>query len=177
MGQQRLCQPYGDDQRRGLWLYQILEPETWAALVARVSGANSGALYSTESGMISGYNKISKPPDHTWQSFCNLLLQSMPATTRDHYVARFQKFIHSWHQRGYTSIPDEAPPELEAKCWAPSWRRMCKVLLRNDYWCKGLGQTQPKSEAWQQYKAMKARKSTGGLIADSDEDVQPCVLI
>jgi hypothetical protein len=28
---------------------------------------------------------------------------------------------------------------------------MCKVLLRNDYWCKGLGQTQPKSEAYGTY--------------------------
>ena len=158
LSQQRLCQPFGDDQRRGLWLYHILEPETWASLVARVSGANSGALYVGESGNISGYNRISKPDGHTWQSFCNLLLRTMPKQTRDHYIVRFQKFIHGWKQRGYDVIPDEAPPELEAKCWAPSWRRMCKVLLRNDYWCKGLGQTQPKSEAWLQYKAMKAKR-------------------
>lgn len=36
---------------------------------------------------------------------------------------------------------------------------MCKVLLRNDYWCKGLGQTQPKSAAYEKFKTMKkARK-------------------
>jgi predicted phosphoadenosine phosphosulfate sulfurtransferase len=29
LSQQRLCQPFGDDQRRGLWLYHILEPQTW----------------------------------------------------------------------------------------------------------------------------------------------------
>jgi predicted phosphoadenosine phosphosulfate sulfurtransferase len=138
-----------------LWLYHILEPETWATLVARVDGANSGALYMSESGNISGYNRISKPPGYTWESFCNLLLRTMPPPTRDHYVERFRKFIAGWKSRGYTMIPDEAPPELEAKCWAPSWRRMCKVLLRNDYWCKGLGQTQPKSAAWQEYKALK----------------------
>lgn len=155
LSQQRLCQPFGDDQRRGLWLYHILEPETWATLVARVSGANSGAMYVGESGNISGYNRITKPDDHSWQSFTNLLLRTMPTATREHYVVRFQKFIAGWQQRGYATIPDEAPPELEAKCWAPSWRRMCKVLLRNDYWCKGLGQTQPKSEAWQKYKALK----------------------
>lgn len=28
--QMRLCQPYGDDQRKGLYLYKILEPDTWA---------------------------------------------------------------------------------------------------------------------------------------------------
>jgi predicted phosphoadenosine phosphosulfate sulfurtransferase len=155
LSEQRLCQPFGDDQRKGLWLYHILEPDTWFHLVARVNGANSGAMYIKETGNITGYNKISKPDSHTWKSFCNLLLQTMPPKTRDHYMYRFRKFIYGWQQRGYTEIPDEAPPELESKCWAPSWRRLCKVLLRNDYWCKGLGQTQPKSEAYQRYKQMK----------------------
>mgnify|MGYP001613098961 CR=1 FL=1 len=159
LSQQRLCQPFGDDQRRGLWLYHILEPQTWAKLVSRVNGANSGALYIKDTGNITGYREITKPPGHTWKSFCNLLLQTMPQKTRDHYTSRFKKFIWGWHQRGYQEIPDESPPELEAKCWAPSWRRMCKMLLRNDYWCKGLGQTQPKSEAWVAYKKIvKTRK-------------------
>jgi len=155
LSQQRLCQPFGDDQRRGLWLYHILEPETWAKLIARVNGVNSGTLYINDSGNVNGYNKITLPPGHTWKSFCNLLLQTMPPKTRTHYTIRFKKFIYGWTRRGYTTIPEEAPPELEAKCWAPSWRRMCKVLLRNDWWCKGLGQTQPKSEAWQRYKQIK----------------------
>lgn len=158
LSQQRLCQPFGDDQRRGLWLYHILEPETWFKLVARVNGANSGSLYIEETGNINGYNKITKPPNHTWKSFCNLLLQTMPKRTRDHYTIRFKKFIYGWNRRGYKSIPEEAPPELEAQCWAPSWRRMCKVLLRNDWWCKGLGQTQPKSEAYEKFKIMKKAK-------------------
>lgn len=159
LSQQRLCQPFGDDQRRGLWLYHILEPDTWFKLIARVNGANSGALYIRERGNITGYNKITKPDNHTWRSFCNLLLQTMPKKTKEHYIYRFKKFIYGWHQRGYTEIPDEAPSELENKCWAPSWRRMCKVLLRNDYWCKGLGQAQPKSEAYRKYKELvKQRK-------------------
>ena len=83
----------------------------------------------------------------------------MPKKTRDHYTIRFKKFIYGWHQRGYSSIPEEAPPELESKCWAPSWRRMCKVLLRNDHWCKGLGQTQPKSDAYKRFKEIKKAKS------------------
>lgn len=160
LSQQRLCQPFGDDQRRGLWLYHIIEPETWFKLIARVNGANSGCLYIQESGNMTGYHKITKPDGHTWRSFCNLLLQTMPRKTREHYTKRFKKFIIGWHRRGYTTIPDEAPPELESKCWAPSWRRMCKVLLRNDYWCKGLGQTQPKSEAWVKFKAIKAAKKS-----------------
>lgn len=160
LSQQRLCQPYGDDQRRGLWLYHILEPETWFKLVARVNGANSGALYVQENGNIMGYRSITKPDNHTWRSFCNLLLQTMPKKTRDHYAYRFRKFIYGWHRRGYDVLPDEAPPELESKCWAPSWRRMCRVLLRNDYWCKGLGQAQPKSEAYKRYLEIKKMRQS-----------------
>lgn len=164
LSDQRLCQPFGDDQRKGLWLYHILEPETWFKLVARVNGANSGSLYINETGNINGYNKISLPDGHTWESFTNMLLKSLPPKTRTHYAERFKKFIVGWHRRGYSTIPDSAPPQLEAKQWAPSWRRMAKVLLRNDYWCKGLGQTQPKSAAYQRFKEIKrARIALGGL--------------
>lgn len=157
LSQMRLCQPYGDDQRRGLWLYHLLEPATWFKLIARVNGANSGAIYVQETGNVTGYSKITKPPGHTWKTFCNLLLKSLPKKTRDHYIERFQGFIKGWQGRGYSMIPDEAPKVLEDKHWAPSWRRMCKVLLRNDHWCKGLGLTQPKSAAYERYMELRAR--------------------
>jgi predicted phosphoadenosine phosphosulfate sulfurtransferase len=165
--QQRLCQPYGDDQRRGLWLYHILEPETWYKLIARVNGANSGAMYIQETGNITGYNKIQKPEGHTYKSFCNLLLSTMPKVTRDHFIERFQIFLKGWVKRGYSKgIPDEAPYVLEQKYWAPSWRRLCKVLLRNDWWCKGLGMQQPKSEAYGKYLEIKKKRKSGGLFDD-----------
>ena len=157
--QQRLCQPYGDDQRRGLWLYHILEPETWFKVVARCNGVNSGALYIQESGNINGYNKIKIPEGHTYKSFCNLLLSTMPPITRDHFVERFRVFLKGWRGRGYQNgIPDVAPKVLEDQHWAPSYRRLCKVLLRNDWWCKGLGMTQPKSEAYGRYLDIKKKR-------------------
>lgn len=166
--QMRICQPYGDDQRRGLWLYHLIEPESWFRVVARVNGANSGALYIQETGNITGYNKISRPPGHTWKSFCNLLLQSLPKSTRDHYLIRFRGFLKGWQGRGYfDGIPDEAPRVLENAMWAPSWRRLCKVLLRNDWWCKGLGLTQPKSQAYEKYIAFRRtqrEKKAGATI-------------
>lgn len=157
--QMRLCQPYGDDQKRGLWLYHLIEPQTWGRVVARVNGANSGALYIEEHGNVTGYNRISKPPGHTWKSFANLLLTTMPKVTRDHYLARFRGWLKGWQARGYRDgIPDEAPRALEKKYWAPSWRRVCKVLLRNDWWCKGLGLTQPRSAAYERYMQIKRER-------------------
>jgi len=163
--QQRICQPYGDDQRRGLWLFHLIEPNTWAKIVSRVSGANSGSLYVQESGNINGYNKITLPPNHTWQSFSKMLIESMPPQTKEHYEVKIATFIDWWSSRGYENgIPDEADSKLETAKKVPSWRRICKSLLRNDYWMKGLSFTQHKTEAYKKYLAMKKRKIEDGKL-------------
>jgi predicted phosphoadenosine phosphosulfate sulfurtransferase len=159
LGNMRICQPYGDDQRRGLWLFQIVEPETWARIVARVNGANGGALYVQEWGSINGYRDITKPPGHTWESFAELLLSSMPPNMEEHYRNKVLLHVKWWQERGFADgIPDEAPRELEAARKAPSWRRVCKSLLRNDYWGKGLGFSQHKSDAYRAYLDLMRRR-------------------
>lgn len=160
--QMRICQPYGDDQRRGLWLFHLIEPETWARVVARVNGANSGALYVQDTGNINGYRRVSKPKGHTWKSFAELLVNSMPPKTKEHYENKILLFQKWWSKKGYPDgIPDEADYVIEAKKLAPSWRRVVKSLLRNDYWCKGMSFTQHKSDAYKKYlELMKRRKAT-----------------
>jgi predicted phosphoadenosine phosphosulfate sulfurtransferase len=156
LAQMRICQPYGDDQRRGLGLFHVIEPETWGKVVARVSGANQGALYAGKSGNILGNKTITRPASHaTWKSYADFLLASMPSHERDHYGAKIAVFIR-WHmQRGYADgIPDEADPKKEASREAPSWRRICKTILKNDRLCKGLGFSQTSSSpiAYDRYK-------------------------
>jgi predicted phosphoadenosine phosphosulfate sulfurtransferase len=160
--QMRICQPYGDDQRKGLWLFHIIEPETWARVVARVNGANQGALYAQESGNVLGRLKITKPDGHTWQSFAMLLLESQPPATQEHFRNKIAVFMRWWKLRGFPhGIPDDG--ELDKR--SPNWKRVCKALLRNDYWCKGLSFTQTKSDAYERYlKAMKVRRAQWGLI-------------
>lgn len=163
--QMRICQPYGDDQRKGLWLFHIIEPETWGKVVGRVDGANQGALYAQESGNILGVRTITKPDGHTWESYAMLLLDSMPPKTADHYRDKIAVFIKWWALRGFPDLPDEADPEMEAAKKVPSWRRICKMLLRNDYWGKGLSFTQTKSEAYERYKKiMKNRRRQWGIF-------------
>lgn len=153
--QQRICQPYGDDQRKGLWLFHIIEPETWGKVVSRVSGANSGAEFVQVNGNISGQIKISKPDGHTWQSFSRLLLSSMPEHMKEHYTNKIYRFIEWYEERGWTDengvrhhgagcVPDEAAHHMEVHKKAPSWRRVAKMLLRNDYWAKTIGFVQNK---------------------------------
>lgn len=158
--QMRLCQPFGDDQRRGLWLYKILEPETWTKLVGRVQGANFGNRHVELSGNVLGNIRITLPEGLTWRRYAAFLLRTMPPATAAHYRKKIKKFI-SWYvkhpEEGYAeAIPDEADPKLEAARKAPSWRRICKCLLKNDYWCKSLSFSQTKREMERQLElAMK----------------------
>ena len=160
--QARICQPYGDDQRRGLWLFHLLEPETWGRVVARVNGANQGALYAQERGNILGSHKVTRPEGHTWESFAELLLGSMPEPTAEHYRNKIAVFLRWWEERGFDSgIPDEVDAKDEAARRAPSWRRICKALLRNDYWCKGLSFSQHKStSSYARYNILTRKKRT-----------------
>lgn len=177
--EQRLCQPFGVDQRKGLYLYHVIEPETWAKLLSRVNGVNSGAEFVQLSGNISGQIRITLPKGHTWESFAKLLLRTMPQKLADHYDDKIHQFIHWWESKGHWvnmkgitqgiyngEIPDQVNPKLEANRKAPSWRRICKSLLRNDYWCKGLSFAQTESHAYNKYKKMmKKRKEKRGYVS------------
>lgn len=161
--QQRICQPYGDDQRKGLWLFHVIEPETWGRVVARVNGANQGSLYAQDSGNVLGRLKITKPSGHTWKSFSELILVTMPPRTREHYENKIAVFLKWYSDRGYFAgeIPDEGPVNDRN---TPSWARICKALLRNDYWCKGLSFSQHKTDAYEKYKKlMKKRRTAWGI--------------
>jgi predicted phosphoadenosine phosphosulfate sulfurtransferase len=167
LSQMRICQPYGDDQRRGLWLYHLIEPETWGKIVARVNGANSGALYVQESGNMTGYRNITLPEGHTWESFAHLLLDSLPPKTKEHYINKIAVFLH-WHrERNYPDgIPDAMNPKDESKRAVPSWRRVCKAILRNDYFCYEFAMAPQKTGAYERYRRlMEKRRQQWGILS------------
>ncbi|MFD2234810.1 phosphoadenosine phosphosulfate reductase [Phaeospirillum tilakii] len=166
LSRQRICEPFGSEQRQGLWLFQVIEPETWALLVARVNGANSGSLYAKESGNILGNTRITKPEKMTWEQYAMFLLATMPSTTAEHYKNKIATYLKWYRDREF---PDGIPDWQVADCGAaddkPSWRRICKTLVRNDYWCKTLSFSPTKTEAYEKYKKlMKQRREEWGLI-------------
>lgn len=170
--QMRIDEPFGDTQRISLWLYQVIEPKLWAKMVARVAGANTGALYSTERGNILGVHSLKLPPGKTWESFARLLLDTMPPRTAEHYKNKIAKYLHWYSERGYPDgIPDEAPAELETqrRNLVPSWRLVCKTLLRNDYWCSTLGFSPTKSSAYQRYLDLMRRKRDEWKLFPTDK--------
>lgn len=161
--QMRIDEPFGDTSRKSLWLYQIVESKIWAKIVARVAGANTVNEYGTRSGNMLGNHSIKLPEGHTWQSFANFILGTMPDKTSEHYKGKIAGYIRWYQVRGYEDgIPDEAPMEL--KELVPCWKRICKVLLKNDYWCKGLGFSINKSSAYDKYlNLMRRRRNEWGI--------------
>jgi len=154
--QQRICEPYGDEQKRGLWLFHVIEPETWGRIVSRVNGANSGALYSNEIGNVSGNRKITKPSNHTWESFVRFLLDSMPPPAREHYENKILVYL-SWCNNNSVQLPDYQKGDTGSHD-VPSWRRICKCILKNDYWCKTLSFSPTKNSAYDRYRRLMRRR-------------------
>ncbi|ECG5801068.1 phosphoadenosine phosphosulfate reductase [Salmonella enterica subsp. enterica serovar Poona] len=162
----RVCEPFGPEQRRGLWLYHVLEPETWARMCARVSGAASGALYANESGPYFALRKrITKPVHHTWRSYAMFLLDAMPEKTAEHYRTKIAVYLHWYQTHGYPSdIPEEQENDLGARD-IPSWRRICKALIKNDFWCRSLSFSPNKPRYYERYlHRMKEQRKMWGIL-------------
>jgi predicted phosphoadenosine phosphosulfate sulfurtransferase len=156
--QMRIDEPFGDEARKNLWLYHILEPQTWSKLIARMQGINTGALYSEERGNVLGNIKISLPEGHTWESFSKHLLNTMPPKTAEHYRNKIFKYIQWYMKKGFETIPDQSDWKKEQKGEIPTWRQIAKTLLKNDYWCRNLGFQITKSSAYEKYLALMKKK-------------------
>lgn len=165
----RICQPYGDDQRKGLDLFHECEPETWFKVVNRVHGANMGSLYRMSP--LLGNIKVNLPKGHTWKSYAKLLLRSMPRFEAEHYMKKFRVFFRWWADHGVpvAEVPDEADPKLEARKQAPSWRRVVKCLMKNDRLCKSLSFAQTKFQ-FKEYQELHEKFGDDGMFQDDVEE-------
>lgn len=62
---------------------------------------------------------------------------------------KIANFIAVWERRGYPlGIPDAADPKLESYGLAPSYRRICLAILKNDLALVSLGYSRPQTDAY-----------------------------
>lgn len=132
---QRLCQPYGDDQRQGLHLFKALEPETWGKVVARVAGANFGNRYTETGRAALGNGKVNLPPGYTCEAYAEFLLGTMLPQEAEYYRGKIKAFLQCCEDEG---IATGAKSEV--------WRRITRTLLKNDRGCRGLSVSQLKRD-------------------------------
>lgn len=94
----RVANPFHQCGVQSLKLYQALEPDTWGKLVGRVNGANFAAIYGGTRAM--GYKGVSLPKGHTWKSYVNFLLSTLPEQTRKIYSKKFKSSLNYWTRSG-----------------------------------------------------------------------------
>lgn len=77
-------------------------------------------------------------------------------------LAKIREYIRKWEGRGYANgIPDEAPMELETIGKAPSYRRICIAILKNDVACESLGYAREKCAAYMEIKRVEIMNRRG----------------
>lgn len=138
--EQRLCQPYGDDQRNGLDQFKALEADTWEKILNRVNGVNFGNIYCRSYAL--GNIKSFKPDFMSWEQYTVFLLESLGLYNRDlmlHYYGKIKKFME-WYKthENIDIIPQECDLKLEQQKKVISWRRIARAIERNDFYMKRL---------------------------------------
>ncbi len=96
--QMRVASPFNDSAKESLNLYRVIDPEVWSKLVGRVRGANFGAIYGKTKAM--AYRRLTLPEGHTWESYTQFLLDTLPVRLRNNYIKKFQTSIDFWHNVG-----------------------------------------------------------------------------
>ena len=168
--EQRLCQPYGDDQRKGLDQYRTLEPETWEKVLNRVEGVNFGNIYCRTS--LLGNIKSEKPDNLTWEQYAVFLLESIgmyAPEVRDHYHTKIKVFLQWYEKEGVSpdQIPDEADKKLESAKKAASWRRIARAIEKNDFWMSRLSFGETKKDV---QRLFELKKKYHNIIRPQDTD-------
>lgn len=168
--EQRLCQPYGDDQRKGLDQFRSLEPETWEKVLNRVEGVNFGNIYCRTS--LLGNIKSEKPDNMTWEQYAVFLLESIglyAPEVRDHYHDKICTFMEWYKKEGITlkDIPEEADSKLESAKKVASWRRIARAIEKNDFWMSRLSFGETKRDV---QRLFELKKKYANIIRPHDTD-------
>lgn len=110
VSQMRVASPFNDYSKDSLNLYRVIDPEIWVKLVGRVQGANFAAIYGRTRAM--GYRNVTLPEGHTWKSYTQFLLDTLPPRLRNNYVKKFNTSIKFWHETG-GGLDEETIRELQ----------------------------------------------------------------
>ena len=72
---------------------------------------------------------------------------------------KIEGYVREWENRCYKKgIPDETPIEIEQNNLAPSYRKICLALLKNDHTLKSLGFSAPKSKVYNDLKYIELKE-------------------
>lgn len=95
---QRVASPFLCEAQDSLKLYRVIDPGTWGKMIGRVNGVNFTGIYGGTRAM--GWHSIRLPEGHTWKSFMQFLLSTLPEQTRRNYLKKLTVSIEFWRTKG-----------------------------------------------------------------------------
>jgi len=96
--QMRVASPFNDSASESLKLYKVIDPKNWGKMIGRVNGVNFTGLYGGTTAM--GWRSLNLPKNHTWKSYMEFLLETLPKEAQDNYKKKLNTSIDFWKNRG-----------------------------------------------------------------------------
>ncbi len=94
----RVASPFISAGQQSLHLYRAIDPNTWGKMIGRVNGVNFTSIYGGTTAM--GWRNIKLPHGHTWKSYYEFLLTTLPEATAENYKKKLQTSIAFWSNKG-----------------------------------------------------------------------------
>jgi len=98
IAQMRVASPFISTASETLKMYKVIDPKNWGKMIGRVNGVNFTGLYGGTTAM--GWRKIKLPKGHTWKSYMEFLLNTLPEESKNNYKKKLQTSIDFWNNRG-----------------------------------------------------------------------------
>lgn len=96
--QMRVASPFNDAAIESLKLYKVLDPRNWAKMIGRVNGVNFSGIYGGTTAM--GWRSIKLPKGHTWKTYMEFLLSTLPESASDNYKKKLLASERFWKDKG-----------------------------------------------------------------------------
>lgn len=96
--QMRVASPFHDSGIENLKLYKVIDPKNWGKMIGRTNGVNFAGIYGGTTAM--GWKSIKLPAGHTWKSYMEFLLTTLPEGAAENYRKKLQISQDFWLARG-----------------------------------------------------------------------------
>jgi predicted phosphoadenosine phosphosulfate sulfurtransferase len=96
--QMRVASPFNDCAIESLKLYKVIDPNNWGKMIGRTNGVNFAGLYGGTTAM--GWKSIKLPPGHTWKTYMEFLLSTLPDDAAENYKKKLQVSQQFWREKG-----------------------------------------------------------------------------
>jgi predicted phosphoadenosine phosphosulfate sulfurtransferase len=172
--QMRVASPFHDCGIEALKLYKVIDPKNWGKMVGRTNGVNFAGLYGGTTAM--GWRSIKLPLGHTWKSYMEFLMTTLPEDAADNYKKKLAVSQKWWRDKGSSmdaelilklgeigvphtvhepsnysdkqTVRMEYQDDIDIAEFAhlPTYKRMCVCIMKNDHLCKFMGFSLNKTE-------------------------------